>query len=337
MKKYILAIASVLMLFSSCTHKDLCLYHRDHAHKYHINIVADYRFDWEEHLGGINWQQNWPASYVKYDSLRPSKPKGIRVINYNQDNDNNVHNIGPDGGSVVLYEGPNDILLYNNDTEYIVFSRSDNSASTRATTRTRTRATYNGSEYANTNEETMTPPDVLFANFITGYIPKKVSSPTDLEITMHPLVFTYKIRYEFDSGIEYVALARGALSGMARSVLINTGETSQEAATLLFDCSKADYGIKAYVNSFGIPAYPNENYPSRLTPKHALNLEILLKNGSMITFDYDVTDQVQAQPRGGVIVVKGIVIKPEEGTQGAGSFDVEVNDWGPYQDIDLPL
>ena len=337
MKKYILAIVSALMLFSSCTHKDLCLHHRDHAHKYHINIVADYRFDWEEHLGGPNWQQNWPENYVEYNSLRPSKPKGIRVINYNQNGDNNIHNIGPDGGTVVLYEGPNDILLYNNDTEYIIFSRADNSASTRATTRTRTRATYNGSEYANEGEETMTPPDALFANYILGYIPEKVSIPTDIEVTMHPLVFTYKIRYEFQSGIEYVALARGALSGMARSVLINSGETSQEGATLLYDCTKADWGIRAYVNSFGIPAYPNENYPSRQAPKHALNLEILLKNGSMITFDYDVTAQVQAQPHGGVIVVKDIVIKPEDGTQGSGSFDVEVNDWGPYQDIYLPL
>ena len=68
-------------------------------------------------------------------------------------------------------------------------------------------------------------------------------------------------------------------------------------------------------------------------------LTILTKllNSSMITFDYDVTAQVQAQPHGGVIVVKDIVIKPEDGTQGSGSFDVEVNDWGPYQDIYLPL
>lgn len=337
MKKYILAIVSALTLLSSCTHKDLCLHHRDHAHKYHINIVADYRFDWEEHLGGTNWQQNWPENYVEYNSLRPSKPKGIRVLNYNQNGDNNVHNIGPDGGTVVLYEGPNDILLYNNDTEYIIFSRADNSASTRATTRARTRATYTGSEYANEGEETMTPPDALFANYILGYTPEKVSIPTDVEVTMHPLVFTYKIRYEFQSGLEYVALARGALSGMARSVLINTGETSQEAATLLFDCKMKAYGVQALVNSFGIPAYPNENYPARVTPKHALNLEILLKNGSMINFNYDVTEQVQAQPHGGVIVVKDIVIKPEDGTQGSGSFDVEVNDWGPYQDIYLPL
>ena len=57
----------------------------------------------------------------------------------------------------------------------------------------------------------------------------------------------------------------------------------------------------------------------------------------MVNFDFDVTDQVNAQPHGGVIVVKGIVIKEEDGVQGSGAFDVEVNDWGEYEDITLPL
>ncbi len=338
MKKYIpIIMASVVMLLSSCTHKELCYNHREHAHKYHINIVADYRFEWEEKINGPDWKAEWPQNYVDYNSLRPVKPKGIRVVNYGNNGNSNIHNIGPDGGIVNLYEGPNDILFYNNDTEYIIFSQANNSASTRATTRSRTRATYMGSEFTDKNEETMTPPDNLFANYVQGYIPEKVSVPTDLEVTLHPLVFTYKIRYEFKEGLEYVALARGALSGMARSVLVNTGESSTEAATLLFDCEKAGYGVRAFVKSFGIPGYPNQYYPAPRSAKHGLNLEILLKNGSIITFDYDVSDQVQAQPHGGVIVVKDIVIKPSDGTQGSGSFDVEVNDWGPYQDIYLPL
>lgn len=335
MKKFlkILVLVSVLVTIS-CNHKDLCYNHPEHAHKYHINVVADYRHDWEECYGGPNWQESWPEGYMSYNDLRPKKPTGLRVVNSN-DEGSDIHNLSADGGIVNLYEGNNDILFYNNDTEYILFSQ--NGAFTRATTRTRTRSTYTGSEYADKDEETMTPPDMLYANYYADYYADKLAKPEDVEVTLQPLVFTYKVRYEFTSGLEYVVLARGALSGMARSVLMNTGETTDEAATLLFDAEVADYGVRAFVNSFGCPAFPNANYPTRTEGRHALNLEVLLRNGGMMTFDFDVTDQVKAQPHGGVIVVKGLVITPEEGAQGSGAFDVDVDDWGPYEDIELPM
>ena len=329
----------LLMAATACEHKDLCMNHREHAFRYHIRVVPTYRYEWEERLkDGFDWEANWPAGYLDYESLRPRKPEGLRVVNTNIKGKSNTHNISADGGVVNLYEGINDILFYNNDTEYILFSRGEHSATTRATTRTRTRATYNSSEYANEGEETMTPPDILYGSFIPDYVPEKVLELVDVEVTMHPLVFTYKVRYEIAEGLEHVAMARGALSGMARSVLINTGETSIDGATLLYDCEMTDFGARALVNSFGVPGYPNGNYPSRQEePRHALNLEVMLRNGALINFDFDVTDQVKEQPHGGVIVVKDIVVKPEEGSQGSGAFDVEVNDWGEYEDIILPL
>lgn len=323
---------------ASCEHKELCLHHSDHAHRYHINVIADYRYDWEECCGGVDWEKSWPTNYISYDSLRPTKPAGLRVVNYSEEGQSNIHNVGPDGGVVTLYEGYNNILFYNNDTEYIVFTRIDNGATTRASTRTRTRASYNRSEYANDGEETVNSPDMLYANYYEGYLPEKLLVPADVEVTLQPLVFTYKIRYEFESGLEYVAMARGALTGMARSVSMNTGATSAEAATILYDAEVADYGVRAVVKSFGVPNYPHPSYPStRAANKHALNLEMMLRNGRTITLDFDVTDQVSAQPHGGVIVVDGIVVKKDDGTQGEGAFDVEVGDWGDYEDIYLPL
>lgn len=337
MKRLIFIFSLLAVLVSSCQHKDLCLHHREHAFKYHVNIIADYRQDWEENHGFNDWELTWPDHYMPYEDIRPKKPSGLRVVNSNSDGESNIHNISPDGGVVTLYEGVNDILFYNNDTEYIVFSRSDHGATTRATTRTRTRATFKSSQYAHENEETMTPPDMLYANYYEGYFAEKQLEPDDMEITLQPLVFTYKIRYEFESGLQYVAIARGALSGMAISVLMNTGETSEVSSTLLYDCELKDYGVGALVNSFGVPAFPNMNYPTKTEAKHALTLELLLKNGKMLTLDYDVTDQVQSQPHGGVIVVSGIVIKQEDGSQGSGAFDVDVKDWGDYEDIYLPL
>ena len=342
MKRFVGILTLVLMaVTTSCTHKELCVNHREHAHKYHINIIADYRYDWEEWYGGTNWQESWPENYLDYESLRPKQPKGLRVINYGESGNSNIHNIQPTGGVITLYEGTNDMLFYNNDTEYIIFSRYDNGAttraSTRATTRTCTRATYTGSRYANEGEATVNPPDMLYANYYEGYVPEKVLDPVEFPITLQPLVYTYKIRYEFASGLKYVAKASGALSGMARSVDMNTGETSDESATILFDCKLTDFGARAIVNSFGVPGYPNANYPTTRGNKHALNLEVTLRNGNIVNFDYDVTEQVAAQPHGGVIVISGIEVSEDQGMQGSGAFDVEVDDWGEYEDIVLPL
>ncbi len=331
-------ISILLLIFAlvaaSCTHKELCFNHSEHAHRFHINVMADYRCDWEE--DGLLWEEYWPANYIDYDKLRPKTPNGLRVVNYNASGNYNIHNVDPSGGIVSLYEGENDILFYNNDTEYIVFSRHDNGASTRATTRAVTRASYSGNTFAEEGETTVNAPDMLFANYRENYYSYKTYGPVDMPITLQPLVFTYKIRYEFKEGLQYVALARGALSGMAESVQMTTGETSEKGATIVYDCELTDFGARALVNSFGLPGYPNGHYPTRAT-KHGLNLEVMLKNGKMITFEFDVSKEIEEQPHGGVIVVKDIVIKKEDGVQGSGAFDVTVNDWGPYQDIPLPL
>lgn len=340
MKRFIFLVICAVALLASCTHKELCYNHRDHAHKYHVNVIADYRYDWEEYYGHINWIENWPENYIPYDDLRPLKPGGLRVVNYNLADGYNLHNISADGGVVNLYEGANNILFYNNDTEYIIFSRQQTGsfATTRATTRTKTRATFVRSKYSNEGEETMTPPDMLYANFIENHIPEKVADPAPLEITLQPLVYTYKVRYEFEKGLEYAVISRGALSGMARSVTMDTGDTSKEPATLIYDCEMTEYGARALVTTFGIPDFPNAKYPTRADGrKHALSLEVQMRNGKLINFDFDVTDQVLAQPHGGVIVVGGIVIEESVGTSGSGAFDVEVNDWGEYEDIYLPL
>ena len=62
-----------------------------------------------------------------------------------------------------------------------------------------------------------------------------------------------------------------------------------------------------------------------------------LKNGLVKSFDFDVTDQVAAQPQGGVIVVSDIAISDDEGQSGGSGFDVSVDSWGEYEDIELPL
>jgi hypothetical protein len=66
-------------------------------------------------------------------------------------------------------------------------------------------------------------------------------------------------------------------------------------------------------------------------------LHLRLKNGDYVSYDFDVTDQVTNQPHGGVIVVKDIAIPDDVVSKGSGAFDVVVDDWGPYEEIDLLL
>lgn len=187
-------------------------------------------------------------------------------------------------------------------------------------------------------ERTVTAPDQLFGSYIEEYETALSRDTTDLEVTMRPLTYKYVIHYRITKGQEYVALARGALAGMAESVYLNDGHTGDESATLMFDCDLVDYGAHAAVTSFGVPNYPGHHYTRAdgSEAKYTLSLQVRLRNGEIPDdFVFDVTDQINQQPRGGVIVIDGIEIESTGG--GEGAFDVEVDGWGDYIDIELPL
>ena len=178
-------------------------------------------------------------------------------------------------------------------------------------------------------------PDVLFGEWIEEHHAEVTAEPVPLSINMQPLVYTYLVRYEFESGLEHVAVARGAIAGMAESVYLCGGITGNESATILFDCSLTDFGAEAEVTSFGVPGF-NPQSDSRAEGEFGLSLEVRMKNGNFKTFKFDISEQIARQPRGGVITVSGLEISDSEAGTGSG-FDVNVDDWGDYEDIVLPL
>ncbi len=96
------------------------------------------------------------------------------------------------------------------------------------------------------------------------------------------------------------------------------------------------------VHSFGVPSFAGHHYtgstPEGTTDpslRFTLNLEVLLKNGKLQSFEFDITDQMRNQPRGGVITVDGIYVIDEDSQVDSG-FEVDVDDWGEYEDIQLP-
>ncbi len=335
------AVAAGMLLLSSCDHKELCMDHDPHAPRYQAEIEADYLQIWEySDPEGVNWQHQWPLGFdFTYESLNPGLPKGLRASVYNENGANSIENMPTHGGTLPLASGKNDILFYNNDTEYIVFSDMGTLASAVATTRTRTRPTYAGSPFTKAEEieNTVSAPDMLYGSSVLNYYPERTVDPTPLKVHMTPLVFTYYIRMEFKAGLKYVALARGAFGGMAAGVSISTGETTEEKATIMFDAELTDFGAQAFVRSFGAPGFPNGNYGTRADDVYTLNLEVRLRNGKIKKFDFDITSQMRHQPQGGVIIVDGLEITDLEGAGGSSGFDVDVEGWGDYQDIPIVL
>lgn len=339
-KQTIWAAALAALALAGCR-KDLCYNHDEHALNARVLVEAEWEREWE-YAEQTAWEEAWDERWREYDSLRPDVASGIRSVVYRRTGGVAEYNHRPSGGLLPLTEGTHSILFYNNDTEYIVFDNVSESASATASTRSRSRANY---EPLHEGERTVNAPDMLYGAYVEEYRAERRADTARLPVVMRPLVVTYLVCYEFESGLKYVALARGALAGMAESVYLNDGHTGGETATVLFDETEiTDWGVMAEVRSFGAPNHPHHPDPDygrageAEEARYTLNLELRLKNGKMLPpFNFDVTEQVEAQPRGGVIVVSGIVVSDEDGTEGGGAFDVDVEGWGDYVDIPLPL
>lgn len=329
------------LLLPACRHRDFCEDHPDHAPACRLLIQADYRQEWEipTEPAYANWRQQWPAQLpFTYASLLPEEPEGLRVIAFPPADEPFMVNLPPHGGEMQFFqEGEHALLMFNNDTESIVFSDLNSWAASRAGTRTRYRSSYTGSPYyvpETKSERTVSAPDMVYGYYHVGYPIRRQSGDIPvLNVTLQPLVYTYVVRCEITSGGEYVALARGALAGMAEGVWLSTGRTTATAATILFDAEIGQSQVVACVKSFGVPDFPNPDY-TRTERRYALNIELCTRAGKVYRFDYDVTDQVAAQPRGGVIQLTGLTVPADESGVGSG-FTVDVTDWGETEDIIL--
>lgn len=329
------AVALWGLMCTGCR-KDLCYNHDEHSPSVRVFTEFSWDREWERPYG-YEWKRDWPADWdVTYDELRPDPSQGVRALVYSSGKGYTEDNHPAGGGKLTLKEGVSSILFYNNDTEFILFNELNAVASASATTRTVYR---NSLEDLHPNERTMRQPDMLYGHFEPDYVAERKLEKVILPVTMKPLVYTYLIRYRFTQGLQYVALARGAIAGMAENVYLKDGHTGDLASTILYDARVKPDGVEARVLTFGVPNYPGDHFTrGDGTPAHfALNLEVRLRNGTFKSFSFDVTEQLLKQPRGGVVQVEGLEITEEEGDSGENGFDVDVDDWGDRIDIPLPI
>lgn len=339
----------VLIVFIGCR-KDLCY---DHFSEVDLQLEVVYSLDW--HLPwDENWNEYWPDEWaVDWNKMLPKEPEGVRLHIFDCDYRSPIsnHNLECKGGRIALNSGYYDMLLYNNDTEGIIFENMNAVSDAGATTRTRSKSAIYSTRYP--DETTASPPDMLFA----GYLPEcELRKPNEektlfmrIEAKLTPRTWTYLVRYEFTSGQEYVSEAQAYLSGMAGRVCLKDGRTDNEKViTLLLDCNTSTCGFESIVRSFGLPGFDYEMVRQRVITNemallnvsvtNKLVLEMKLMSGKVKLVEFDVSSQVRKQPRGGVIVVKDIVVTSEEGQKPNGSgFEGEVSDWEENIDVDVPI
>lgn len=333
MNRYLYLLLWLLPLGLGSCRQDLCYNHDEHSTSIKVEPVFTWELDWERAYAQ-HWPEQWnPTWKQSYESLRPQPATGVRALIYHQDGNYEENNLELSDDRLSARPGIWELLFYNNDTEYILFDKVESVASATATTRSVNRT---GFAALHPEERTMNPPDMLFGHSIESYEPERTLEAVQLPVPMRPLTYTYYIRYGISKGREHVALARGALAGMAERVYLKDGHTDDRSGTILYDATVSEEGAEAVVKSFGVPNYPGDHYTRAdgSAARFTLNLEVRLKNGEFQKFNFDVTDQLLGQPRGGVIQVDGIEIKAPTG---GGGFDVEVEGWGDQIDIPLPL
>lgn len=335
---YIIAVMLLLLPVLASCRKDLC-----YNHFPAVNVSLAWEREWERDYG-MSHINNWDSEFhgFGYDYLRPEMPEWVTLVKYSDDTNPDEKYLTPNGGQFVIDGGANySFLLYNGDTEYIVLSDMASLPDARASATGRSRTSIASVMERHPNSRTTNPPDILYSAFIKDVPAVQVHELRQVPVKMQPLVYTYLIRYEFEYGIENVTMARGALGGMAESVYLRDGVTSDQSTIILYDCDVKPYGCVAHVKSFGVPGFPDEYYGRTTTLRaserpYTLNLEVLLKNNRVHEFNFDISDQLVSQPRGGVITVSGLRIDDDEVGFDSG-FKVDVSDWGQHEEIDLPV
>ncbi|MDE6310615.1 MAG: DUF5119 domain-containing protein [Muribaculaceae bacterium] len=339
--KHILLTALVMLVTCTSCRKELC-----YDHFPAVDLGFTWEQEWERDYG-MHHTAGWdPVLYrYEYDELRPPVPDWVKIVMYFEDGRITEGFASPEGKKFeVSADEKCSILFYNGDTEYIILEdvASLNDARATATTRSRGGSALQEMREMYNSSRTTNSPDVIFSAYAEEVEGVKNHEVRSLAMKMQPLVFTYLISFEFECGIEYVYDARGALGGMAEGVYLRTGVTTDQPSIILFDCEIHPDACVSQVRSFGIPAFP-DSYFGRTQHdsdnRFTLNLEVRLKNGKTKEFNFDVTDQIKNQPRGGVIRVDGIKIEGEVNPPPSeAGFVVGVDDWGDdVIEVNLPL
>ena len=163
-----------------------------------------------------------------------------------------------------------------------------------------------------------------------------------LPLKLRPLTYIYLVQVILYNNNGRLSIDGNAnLSGMARSVCLNSGRAGDDAITVYFnvdmkhDCDKDGKKVDiigGQVMTFGIPGLKANEITDasqvRDSYEHKLDFNVLFNNSGMdSTIVRDVSDQIRNQCRGGIITIEIDVDQMNIPTRTGGSgFDAVVKD-----------
>lgn len=253
-----------MSILSSCEHKPLYL--RDLT-KQTVNIV----FDWSDLHEG--------------DEM----PKGMTLYCYNDDTEEYLKYDVPvtdDSIQISMYNGNNQIILYNSDMQAVLPSNID-----KWDTHTLTSLLPNKSN------------EPLYGGLHSEFIELKNEGEGKQTITIRPGCLNQHIvaTVTGTERVNDVKSWRSTVSGIStnRKVAVFTPGADAKSTTPLMNMEPVDEGVKGEMSTFG--TYTIDN-----TQNHKLIVYAIQPNGNIRYFLFDVTEKVRSQAQKHYIYLNGL-------------------------------
>lgn len=343
--KALLALPLLLMLVS-CERTPMLHLHREDNVCFEItNILFDVNAIWQYEIG-YDWQSEWSYGWDNEDilamgNLGYTEPTDFDIRRYYLGGESRIPHAsverffinGNTFKSRFLY-GYYDMLVWNRiSTPDMVQSLVFDEASTLDSVYVSTRESTMSARYQTpAHNYAYNQPEELFAGYerdihITDnpddydhYDAETKTYYKKMDMVLQPVTYIYltQVRLHHNNGRVVGTEGVANLSGMARSVTLNTGITGKDVVSVhYFTRFKTDCVIKQTSEkvdiaggrclTFGIP---NQN-PSRISRaedfddrvKHYMDVHLMFYNGMDSTMVFDISDQIRRRFKGGVITI----------------------------------
>ena len=285
--------------------------------------------DWK-----TDWQYDWDSSDTTYGTLGYSTPEIFKGTIYNLDANtgkrysNFFKLFGLNENPATLPSGGKyDMLLYNTDTENIIFQASDDFEKyTASTTITPFGFDSLGVAYKHLDE-----PDELLGALVTGVDLSKPSTDSmEIDVELNPYSIIYLIQVvilnnDDDQEMQAIGASGITITGLSQGVDLFTRKTFDKTILITTEDIKplqnhanvrledgtvvenADI-LAARMLTWGLPGI-NPMEPTKYGSKAAvvnqnfIGIEVTLRNGRPYTVSYEITEQLRNKPAGGVLTV----------------------------------
>jgi len=262
----------------------------------------------------INWQQEKDKSEFFY------------VVLYPRNNNNEVIKefIESNGGEILVPRGIYDVLIYSYNYESIIVNLTNSFTSSYATTS----AITSNLIYKNGNskdEQILNGTDSIFyIGKYEGINIERADNNYEIEITPKNIIKNYEIKIKVVNK-ESVSSVSGVLSGFSGSYLLGVQALENNSVSIYSEAYFNNDWLILPINTFGIVGSCSN---------HTLTLKFTLLNGEKQTKSFDIKNNVNAIPNGGIIILDSTIVIPIVTGGGIGGT---VGNWGDEEGVEIVL